>query len=54
MPPIEPHVLILLICLGAGYESYEHAVKPAAICVTHTVKAGATKIGHGLKWLVHR
>jgi len=50
----DPKVLLLCAMIGGGYCVYEGAIKPAAITVAHTVKAGATTVGHGLKWLVHR
>jgi hypothetical protein len=43
---VDPKVLIVMILLGAGYGTYEGAVKPAAVKVAHVTKAGVTKVVH--------
>lgn len=48
---IDPKVALLLIALAGGYYGYTEVVKPAAVKVAHVTKAGAEKVGHGLKWV---
>lgn len=47
----DPKVMLVLVVLAGGYFGYTEVIKPAAVKVAHVAKDGASKVGHGLKWV---